>query len=151
VRKGIPIGNLTSQIFANIYLDEFDQFVRNVLKPRGYVRYGDDFIIITRTRESIEEMRQRSTKFLLERLSLALHEKNNVIVRARWGLHFLGMRIFPKGRTLNPRNLARIKNRLTMKNVASYGGLIKKHMKQKHIKAFHWDVMEKLENFDHAY
>lgn len=46
-RRGIPIGNLTSQIFANIYLNEFDRFVRHTLKPLGYIRYGDDFVLFT--------------------------------------------------------------------------------------------------------
>lgn len=149
--KGIPIGNLTSQIFANIYLNEFDQFIKKTLRPQGYVRYGDDFIAIAPTREAIDQIERDATFFLHRRLDLVLHEKNNVIVRARHGLHFLGMRIYPAGRTLNKRNLARIKNRLTIKNIVSYSGLIKKHMKLKHIKEFQWEAMEKLENFDHAY
>jgi RNA-directed DNA polymerase len=149
-RRGIPIGNLTSQIFANIYLNEFDQFVRKDFKPQGYLRYGDDFIVIAPTREAINSIKHAATIFLLERLGLTLHGKNNVVVRARHGLHFLGMRIYPTGRTLNKRNLARIKNRLTMRNIPSYNGLVKKHMKLKHIKAFQWEIMEKLENFDHA-
>jgi len=149
-RKGIPIGNLTSQIFANIYLNEFDQFVKNTLQPQGYVRYGDDFIVIAPTREAIDRIKRIATDFLLERLDLALHEKNDVIVRAWYGLHFLGMRIYPEGRTLNKRNLSRIKNRLTIGNVPSYHGLVKQHMKAKRIRAFQWAIVEKLDTFYHG-
>jgi hypothetical protein len=124
--------------------------VKNILKPQGYVRYGDDFIVIAPTREAIDRIEREATIFLRECLGLSLHEKNNVIVRARHGLHFLGMRIYPTGRAFNKRNLARIKNRLTMRNIASYSGLVKKHMKPKHIKAFQWEIMEKLEHLDHA-
>jgi len=149
--KGIPIGNLTSQIFANIYLNEFDQFIKKILKPQGYVRYGDDFIVIAPTREAIDRIEREATIFLSEHLGLALHEKNNVIVHVRHGLHFLGMRIYPAGRTLNKRNLARIQNRLTIRNIASYNGLVRQHMKPNHAKAFQWKIMGTLDYSEHVH
>ncbi len=65
---GIPIGNLTSQIFANIYLNEFDRYVRHVLKPLAYVRYGDDMVLWCRTRQQAELLRRQAFDFLASHL-----------------------------------------------------------------------------------
>ena len=141
---GIPIGNLTSQIFANIYLNELDRFVTRTLKPFRYLRYGDDFIIIGQNKEIVEEVRKRTKVFLAERLSLALNPKNDIIVPAKAGLHFLGVDIFPTGRRLKKRNWHRAHARLNSQNVSSYRGLIEKHENSKHTKLFDWHILQKL-------
>ncbi len=87
---GIPIGNLTSQVFANIYLNEFDRFVRHTLKPLGYLRYGDDFIVIASNRQDARQFCTNAQEFLARELGLRLHARNNVIVPTTSGLHFLG-------------------------------------------------------------
>lgn len=87
---GIPIGNLTSQIFANIYLHEFDRYIRHVLKPLAYVRYGDDAVVWCRTRRQAEEVRRRASTYIADTLHLHVNPKNDVIIPPRAGLHFLG-------------------------------------------------------------
>ncbi len=84
------MGNHTSRIFANIYLNEFDRYVRHALKPLAYVRYGDDTVMWYRTRQQAELARRCARRYLAEKLHLMVNPKNDVIVPARAGLHFLG-------------------------------------------------------------
>ena len=140
-RHGIPIGNLTSQIFANIYLDTFDKFVTQELKPKAYLRYGDDFIIIQAHKKELIEIKALGSAFLKDRLDLDLHSKNDIIVKARWGLHFLGTQIFPTGIRLNERNRKRVLARLNLKNAPSYSGLVKKYGNHKMIRQFNWRIL----------
>lgn len=137
--QGIPIGNLTSQIFANIYLNELDRFVKHNLKPKAYLRYGDDFILIEKDERKLREFRFRVIEFL-KNLNLDLHAKNDVIVKVRHGLKFLGVIIGPDGRRLNRRMKTRINNRLTTKNLSSYWGLVMKHGNRKEREIFNWRI-----------
>ena len=143
-RRGIPIGNLTSQIFSNIYLDIFDKFVLQDLKPQTYLRYGDDFIIIHDNKERLIEIRTIAATFLKEKLNLDLHSKNDIIVKAKWGLYFLGTQIFPKGIRLNGRNRKRVFARLNLKNAPSYSGIVKKYGNHKMIRQFNWHILNKI-------
>ena len=145
LKTGIPIGNLTSQVFANIYLNEFDRFVVCILKPKGYVRYGDDFIIIQESEKALAEHRQLAKKFLKEKLKLYINPKQNIVAPIKYGIHFLGTHIFPTGRRLNKRNKRRVHERLTLKNVSSYNGLVQKHAKSERVKEFYWQVLRRLE------
>lgn len=144
---GIPIGNLTSQIFANIYLNELDRFVSHGIRPLGYVRYGDDFIVIARNREEAASYQRRVTQFITTNLRLRLHSRNNVIVSARHGLTFLGVGIFPAGRRLNPRNWDRALERTDLLNHASYYGLVGGHMAVKYQKQYAWRLLEHMSRF----
>ena len=147
-RKGIPIGNLTSQIFANIYLNELDRFLKHTIKPQAYLRYGDDFIIISENLRQIKQIREKTIEFLREKLRLEINAKNDIIVKIRWGLNFLGVEIFPGGRRLNKRNWNRARARVNAQNISSYSGLVKQHSKNKKIKEFNWIILEKLsDNF----
>jgi len=144
--KGIPIGNLTSQIFANIYLNELDRFIKHSIKPRAYIRYGDDFIIISEKVEKLKEIREATVSFLEENLLLKINSESDIIVKAKWGLKFLGVKIYPKGRRLNDRNLQRIHDRISLKNISSYAGLLKKHSNARKIKYFNWLLLENFFN-----
>jgi len=121
-----------------------DRFVTRIIRPFRYLRYGDDFIIIGQNKETLEEWRQRTNVFLNERLSLALNPKNDIIVPAKDGLHFLGVDIFPMGRRLKKRNRHRTHDRLNRQNVSSYRGLIEKHENSKRIELFDWYILQKL-------
>jgi RNA-directed DNA polymerase len=88
--RGIPIGNLTSQLFANIYLNEFDRYARHTLKPQAYLRYGDDFLLFYATRRQAHQTREIARAFLKNTLGLTVNAKNNVVVPAKSGLKFLG-------------------------------------------------------------
>ncbi|MDP3974112.1 MAG: reverse transcriptase domain-containing protein [Candidatus Daviesbacteria bacterium] len=92
---GIPIGNLTSQIFANIYLNELDQFVKHVLKEKYYIRYCDDFTIVSPTKRHLENLIPQIETFLNEKLRLSLHEGKIVIRKYTQGVDFLGYIIMP--------------------------------------------------------
>lgn len=142
--RGIPIGNLTSQIFANIYLNELDRFVKHEIKPLAYLRYGDDFIVLSHNLADLICYRKKIIEFLNEKLLLNINFKNDILIRANFGLHFLGVEIFPKGRRLNKRNWQRAKGRLNLNNAPSYIGLAKQHCNDKTIKYLNWKIVEKL-------
>lgn len=141
-QKGMPIGNLTSQIFANIYLNELDRFVKNTLKPQAYVRYGDDFIVIEKEKQILEIKRARVIDFIEQKLFLEINKKHDIIIPVKQGLHFLGIEIFPNGRRLKNRNWIRAQERLNIQNMASYRGLIQKHECNKKKQYFDWKIFE---------
>jgi len=109
--KGIPIGNLTSQLFANIYLHEMDKFVKHELRAEFYVRYMDDGVIIHGDKEWLREAREWLGKFLGERLALGLNSKTNIFPIAQ-GVNFLGYRIWPTHRLLRKSSARRMKRKL---------------------------------------
>lgn len=140
----MPIGNLTSQIFANIYLNKLDRFAKHTIKPLAYLRYGDDFIIVSEKLGQLKQIREKARIFLQEKLRLEINAKNDIIVKARQGVKFLGVVIFPGGRRLGKRSWNRARASLKHENISSYSGLIKQHGKEKRIKEFNWTILEKL-------
>jgi hypothetical protein len=143
-RHGIPIGNLTSQIFANIYLNELDRFIVHTLRPQAYLRYGDDFIVIGAGQSEVVAYRTATKAFLTEKLRLALQPRNDIVVKGTSGLKFLGVEIFPSGRRLRQRILRRVQDKLTIRNSASYRGLMHHHQPDS-IKWFDWLLVDKSE------
>ncbi len=93
--KGIPLGNLTSQIFANIYLNELDQFVKHNLKVKYYLRYADDFIFISNDKRYLSGHIDKLKQFLSEELKLELHPKKIIVRKLEWGIDFLGYIVLP--------------------------------------------------------
>ncbi len=95
--KGIPLGNLTSQIFANIYLNELDQFIKHKLKIKYYLRYADDFLILnTDTNITWKEIYLEYVKdFLEDVLKLELHPKKIDVRELKWGIDFCGYIVLP--------------------------------------------------------
>jgi RNA-directed DNA polymerase len=145
-KAGMPIGNLTSQIFANIYLNELGRFVKHELKVKYYLRYGDDFILVHADWEKLGEFRVSVIRFLDDHLSLMLNAKNDIIVKPSHCLKFLGVVIAPTERRLNKRNTKRIKNRLNLKNVGSYYGLTNKHSLSEFTREFDWWIYDLIES-----
>ena len=96
-RRGIPIGNQTSQFFANVYLDPLDHFVKDRLGIKGYVRYVDDFLVFSDDKRQLAEVREQIRDFLAS-LRLRLHRDKSVVFPAREGIRFLGYRVFPTHR-----------------------------------------------------
>lgn len=140
--KGMPIGNLTSQIFSNIYLNELDRFIKNELRVKAYLRYGDDFVIFSDKLDVLFEIKAKVEKFITCCLKLKLHPTNNIIRKTKHGLKFLGVEIYPRGRRLNKRSLARIRTKLNLTNYASYWGVVRKHCGEKRVMEFQWRVAE---------
>lgn len=141
---GMPIGNLTSQIFANIYLNELDRYVTYQLKPKAYVRYGDDFILIENDPGKLKSYRIATITCLKGRLKLDMNIKNDKMMRAKQGLKFLGVKLWPYNRHLNKRSLLRSKEKLYYNNIPSYSGLIRNHGNYKQLRHFNWLIYEKL-------
>lgn len=139
---GMPIGNLTSQIFANIYFHEFDRFVKCTLKPEAYLRYGDDFMLLCADYKKILQHKEKAVTFLKEKLSLSVNPKNDSVRKTKQGLKFLGVVIYPKGRILNRRNRTRIRERLNLHNAGSYWGMIAKHDNEKTMEEFQWKLLD---------
>lgn len=138
----MPIGNLTSQIFANIYLNEMDRFVVHTLRPDAYLRYGDDFIIVVPDRGKAEALRLRIIAFLRASLSLDINPKHDEVRKIRHGLHFLGVEIYPDGRRLDRRNRSRVFARASRGNAASYASLLLNHEKPSKLKLLYWHLQQ---------
>ncbi len=92
--KGIPIGNLTSQLFANIYLNELDQFIKHKLKVKYYIRYMDDFLIIDCDKNKLQKNKKYIKNFLFKKLKLKLHPNKDNIFSTKKGINFLGYIVY---------------------------------------------------------
>jgi len=93
--KGFPIGNLTSQLFGNIYLDDFDHFVKEKLKIKHYGRYVDDMIFVHADKKYLQSIIPKVRSYLQEKLSLTLHPKKIYFQHYVKGVKFLGTYILP--------------------------------------------------------
>jgi RNA-directed DNA polymerase len=97
---GLPLGNLTSQLLVNIYMNEFDQFMKHELKVKYFVRYADDFVIISQDIVYLKIVRQKVEDFLTQNLKLTLHPDKVFIKTIYSGIDFLGWVHFPHHRVL---------------------------------------------------
>ncbi|MDE1970037.1 MAG: group II intron reverse transcriptase domain-containing protein [Patescibacteria group bacterium] len=107
-RRGLPIGNLTSQLFANIYLNEFDQFIKHDLKVKNYVRYTDDFVIVHQSEEELKNLLPKIREFLSTRLKLTLHPRKVILNKTSQGVDFLGYVLLLHHRALRTKTRRRI-------------------------------------------
>ncbi len=112
--KGLPLGNVTSQLFANIYLNELDQFAKHTLKAKHYFRYCDDFVIVHTNRELLEEMKEKIRAFLKEKLLLGLHPTKVEIRKLTQGVDFLGYVILPRTVILRTKTKKRMLRKLAL-------------------------------------
>jgi RNA-directed DNA polymerase len=166
---GIPIGNLCSQLFANIYLNQLDMFIKHKLpSPNGeglgvrhYLRYMDDFVLFAESKENLQQLRIKIEHFLIEELQLVLHPNKQHILIVGNGVTWLGYRVYPnKYKRIANRNVVRFRNRLKQLNlryvkkeitlpeaqqiIASWFAL------SKHANAFHLSKNLFSENFLHS-
>ena len=109
--RGIPIGNLTSQFFANIYLNGFDHFVKENLKCRYYIRYVDDFVVLDKDKARLHEVKAEMEVYLAQ-LRLKLHPHKCQVSPVSVGTDFLGYQVFPTHRRLRPASVRRTRRRL---------------------------------------
>ena len=109
--RGMPIGNLTSQMLANICLDQLDQYAKHELKLHYYVRYMDDIVVLSDRREELEEALTKIGAFLRDTLALDLNDKTQ-INKVRHGVEFVGYRIWPTHRKLKRKSLRKMKARV---------------------------------------
>ena len=113
--RGLPIGNMTSQFFANVYMDPFDHFVKETLKQRHYIRYMDDFVVFPDDRESIPGLLAQMKAYLNDELGLKVKENGVVINTPMHGLGFLGVRIFPSTIRIHRKNLTRCMRKIRLR------------------------------------
>jgi retron-type reverse transcriptase len=127
--NGLPLGNLTSQLFSNVYMNEFDQFVKHKLKAKYYVRYADDFVFLSEDKKYLEKFIFEIENFLKDKLKLQLHPDKVFIKTLSSGVDFLGWVNFSGHRVLRnktkKRMLGKINQNFNMPALNSYLGLLK--------------------------
>jgi len=112
LQKSMPLGNLTSQFFANIYLNELDYFVKHKLKAKYYIRYVDDFVILHKSNCQLIQWKKQINEFLNDKLKLKLHSDKSKIVSLSRGIDFVGFRDFYYFKLLRKRNIRSMQNKI---------------------------------------
>ncbi len=110
----MPLGNLTSQFFANVYLNELDYFVKHQLKVKYYIRYVDDFVIFHHSRKQLELWLEKIKHFLSNQLLIRLHPDKSKIAPLIRGVDFVGFRNFYKYTKLRKRNIRNMQRKLDL-------------------------------------
>jgi RNA-directed DNA polymerase len=108
---GLPVGNLTSQFFANVYLNALDQFVKHTLKVKHYVRYVDDFVLLADTQAQLEGWKVQIAEFLMETLQLRL-KADSKLAPIKQGIDFLGYVVYAQHRLVRQRVVQHCKAKL---------------------------------------
>lgn len=128
-RKGLPLGNITSQVFSNVYMNELDQFVKHRLRVKYYIRYADDFVFLSSSKEELNIILLNVTDFLNQRLKLSIHPQKIYLKTLASGVDFLGFVHFPHHKILRPstyrRLVAKIELHPEFETFQSYLGLMK--------------------------
>lgn len=124
--KGMPLGNLTSQFFANVYLAELDRYIKHVLRAKFYLRYVDDFVIFSKDRNELAAWKGEIATYLHNYLKLALHPDKTKILPIRSGVQLVGFRVFRHHKLIKRSNLRRFRIRLNrLKEDVAAGELTK--------------------------
>lgn len=127
-RVGLPLGNLTSQLLVNIYMNEFDQFIKRIVKAKYYIRYADDFVILHNDKSYLSTLIPQIAKFLETKLALSLNMKKLSLKTLASGIDFLGWVHFPHHRVLRTSTKRRMFNNLkeypSDETIISYLGLL---------------------------
>ena len=118
--RGMPLGNLTSQFFANVYLNELDQFVKHKLKAKYYLRYVDDFVILHSSKNQLKAWKKEISNFLKEKLKLNLHPDKSRIVNLSRGIDLVGFRNFYYCRFLRKRSIRKMKRKILLFNKGEF-------------------------------
>ncbi|KKS10878.1 MAG: Retron-type reverse transcriptase [Parcubacteria group bacterium GW2011_GWB1_41_5] len=127
--KGLPLGNLTSQLLVNVYMNEFDQFMKRELKVRYYIRYADDFVILSDNKNYLEDLLLKVSSFLEKELKLQLHPDKVFMKTFASGVDFLGWVHFSKYRVLRTstkrKMLRNLEKNFKEESRQSYLGMLK--------------------------
>ncbi len=110
--KGMPLGNLTSQLFANVYLNELDYFVKHILRAGYYLRYVDDFVILHSSESLLRLWKEDINEFLKKELNIELHEQKSRIIPLSRGVDFVGFRNLYFYKLLRKRNIRKMFSRV---------------------------------------
>jgi len=110
----MPLGNLTSQFFANVYLNKLDYFVKHKLKAKYYIRYVDDFVILHPSKSRLITLEKQIKDFLRDKLNLELHPDKSGIINLSCGVDFVGFRNFYYFRLLRKRNIINVQDKIEL-------------------------------------
>lgn len=124
--RGLPLGNVTSQLFANIYLNELDQFIKHNLRIKHYLRYCDDFVILGENEKCLIGLIPSISDFLEQKLKLTLHPDKIIVRKYYQGIDWLGYVILPYYRVLRTKTKRRIIKKITVKRRKLGKGFIEK-------------------------
>ncbi|MEI3356008.1 MAG: RNA-directed DNA polymerase [Clostridia bacterium] len=128
--KGLEIGNYTSQMFANIYLNEVNQYIKHKLKVRYYCRYLDDSIVIVKTKKEAKEILEKIKKYLKENLELKLNQKTQIF-KNKQGVNFCGYKINEYRMKLRDKGKRKLKKKVKkLKEEIKKGNLTSKQAKK---------------------
>lgn len=141
--KGLPIGNLTSQFFANVYLNELDQFVKRKLKAKYYLRYVDDLVLLSQDLTQLREWRDKINQFLKEKLKLRLHPNKQILKSVYTGINFVGYVVKPSYVLSRKRVVKNLKTKLHYFNQGLL--LVSKNQKQEALPLTRPPTKEELE------
>ena len=122
--KGIPLGNVTSQLFANVYLNELDQYVKHSLCQKYYVRYCDDFVMLHRDPDYLKDSAARARLFLDQNLKLEIHDDTVFVRKINQGIDFLGYVALPHYRVIRTKTKHRIIKKMRVKKEQLRHGFI---------------------------
>ncbi len=151
---GLPLGNLTSQLFVNVYMNKFDQFMKHKLKAKYYIRYADDFVILSENRNQLEKIISEISDFLETELKLKLHPNKVFIKTFSSGVDFLGMVNFPKHKILRTKTKRRMLEKISQKHKLLREELISQNSFNQSLQSYlgilkhcdGWKVRTKIEN-----
>jgi retron-type reverse transcriptase len=113
IGKGMPLGNLTSQFFANVYLNELDYFVKHKLRAKYYIRYVDDFVILHKSKCKLKFYKNRIDEFLKSQLKIELHPNKCKIKPLTCGVGLLGFRVFYYHKLLRKSNFRKFQKKFS--------------------------------------
>ena len=122
--KGIPIGNLTSQFFANVYLNKLDHYAREGLSIKRYIRYMDDIVVFDNDKEKLKSERDQLKQYITTELALKVKERATFIQGRENGLGFLGYRVFPNLTRIKNKNIRRLKKKVALRDNQFKQGII---------------------------
>ncbi len=110
----MPLGNLTSQFFANVYLNELDYFVKHKLKAKYYIRYVDDFVIFHNSKSQLGVWKEQIDEYLKKKLKIELHSQKSRIISLSKGVDFVGFRNFYYFKLLRKRNIGNMSYKINL-------------------------------------
>ena len=135
-KRGLPIGNVTSQIFANIYLNELDQFIKHKLKVKYYFRYADDLAFIHQDADYLQNVLKPIIEFLEKSLLLRLHPNKVSIKKFSRGFDFLGYVSLPYYKIIRTKTKKRMMKKLIAKQKLLVGGIIDEEKFKQSLKSY---------------
>lgn len=119
---GVPLGNVTSQLFANVYLNQLDRFIKHDLHVEYYFRYADDFVLLHQDKDYLEKLIDSIGNFLDGELKLRLHPQKVFIQKLKQGVDFLGYVCFPYCRTIRTKTKKRMLKKLNQRKNEMFAG-----------------------------